>query len=412
MRTIILILALVPAALAQQMVNCATGTFSYSSLMAFGSQEVTILTDVSDNVHYNQITLSETTRFDNIEGLTVSMGRPGDKTNYEMTGARFALGVSSGDNNFWNTRPDTLQGLSTYSVVLAFMSTLGNLNAATAGVLTWEVCGYGTLPAEPNSYIVGDVAPATSDTAPNFGDGRLDMLDLTQLMYAVNNVPGYRPTACSDRFDAMDVYPVDAGSTRGGDGVLDARDLVREWFRVSNLDLDRPVRATRLGTCPTITGSAESQRNSEFALSHREALGRIVLGVAESSSEAERRVPLYLEPTRDGSRVALTVALGDQRSRLRFVPAPHTPHPLVRDDELGIVALAWLEGVNVKAGRRLLLGYVVGPSIAANLEVFGMSAYGLDDDGEILLEASPSSDTESAVKRTDIYRTLELQHCR
>ena len=40
------------------------------------------------------------------------------------------------------------------------------------------------------TYLVGDVAPYTSDTAPNFGDGALNILDLIQELFAVNNVPG------------------------------------------------------------------------------------------------------------------------------------------------------------------------------------------------------------------------------
>jgi len=50
--------------------------------------------------------------------------------------------VSSGDVNFWTSRPIPPQLTSTYSLVLNFAVTAGNVNAATAGSLTWEVCGY------------------------------------------------------------------------------------------------------------------------------------------------------------------------------------------------------------------------------------------------------------------------------
>ncbi len=107
------------------------------------------------------------------------------------------------------------------------------------------------LTIDEASYLVGDVYPYNSDIAPNFGDGNLNVLDLIQVLFAVNNLPSFRPTACSDRFDAMDLYPADTGTTRGGDGILDIRDLILELFRVNNLDLARPIRTTRGGVCPT-----------------------------------------------------------------------------------------------------------------------------------------------------------------
>jgi hypothetical protein len=230
--------------------------------------------------------------------------------------------------------------------------------------------------------------------APSFGDGNLNILDLIQELFAVNNVPGFRPAACSDRFDAMDVYPVDVGSTRGGDGLLDIRDLIRELFRVNNLDLDRPVRASRGGVC---AGGAGSKAESLTEASRRAALlprpraavqGALALGGAEKTGAAEERVPVYLEAGRDLVRVAVTFALGDQRSQLRFVPTAETPPSLVQDSQVGVVAVAWFEGVNVRAGERLLLGYVAGPTGAsANLKVYGMSGSGLDDNREVRLGA-------------------------
>jgi hypothetical protein len=51
--------------------------------------------------------------------------------------------------------------------------------------------------------------------------------------------------------------------------------------------------------------------------------------------------------------------------------------------------LAWLEGLNVPAGQRLLLGYITGPTgYAANLKVFGVSAGGLNDGHEVGLDIS------------------------
>jgi hypothetical protein len=59
-----------------------------------------------------------------------------------MTGAQVPLMVSGGDANFWTSRPIPPQLTGTYSIVLNFAVTAGNVNAATAGSLTWEACGY------------------------------------------------------------------------------------------------------------------------------------------------------------------------------------------------------------------------------------------------------------------------------
>lgn len=116
--------------------------------------------------------------------------------------------------------------------------------------------------------------------------------------------------------------------------------------------------------------------------------GTLALGDPEKPGEAEERVPVYLEAGRDLVRVAVTFALGDQRSQLRFVATADTPPSLVQDSQLGVVAVAWLEGVSVRTGERLLLGYVVGPTgVSANLKVYGASAVGSDDNREVRLAA-------------------------
>jgi hypothetical protein len=128
--------------LVQRAVECASGTTSHTALTAAAAnQEITIQTGISGNVRWDQVTISETTQFSGATGLTVSMGRPGTN-NYEMTGALVPLMVSGGDTNFWMARPIPPQLTSTYSIVLNFAVTSGNVNTATAGVLTWEVCGY------------------------------------------------------------------------------------------------------------------------------------------------------------------------------------------------------------------------------------------------------------------------------
>jgi hypothetical protein len=248
-------------------------------------------------------------------------------------------------------------------------------------------------------YLIGDVAPYTSDTAPNFGDGILNILDLIQELFAVNGIPGFVPAACSDRWDAMDTYPLDTATSRGGDGVLDIRDLIEELFRVNNLDTSRPVRTSLGGALPWAACAGGSSGNSKGASEvsrrpavpqrpHAAAQGALVLGRAEQSNVTEERIPVYLEAAQDLVRVAVTFALGDQQSQLRFVPTAAAAPSLVQDGQLGVVAAAWLNGVSVRAGERLLLGYVAGPvGASANLKVYGISASGLDDNREVSLEA-------------------------
>jgi hypothetical protein len=71
------------------------------------------------------------------------MGRPGSTTHAELTnGINFPLQASTDDFNYLSTHPIPPQITGTYDIVLNFAVTSGNVNAASAGVLTWEVCGY------------------------------------------------------------------------------------------------------------------------------------------------------------------------------------------------------------------------------------------------------------------------------
>ena len=122
--------------------TCQYGTTNSTALTAAaGNQEVTIQTGVLGTMRWDQVLVSETVQFAGTTGLTVSMGRPGSN-NCEMTGTQVPLMVSSGDANFWTARPMPPQLTGTYNLVLNFSVTSGNVNAATAGSLTWEVCGY------------------------------------------------------------------------------------------------------------------------------------------------------------------------------------------------------------------------------------------------------------------------------
>jgi hypothetical protein len=274
--------------------------------------------------------------------------------------------------------------------------TLANVAATTAGaqgvapVSVTLTPANGTITVQVvSTYLVGDVAPFTTNTVGGFGDGVLDIQDLIQEFFAVNNVS--TPPTCSDRFDAMDTSPADSGTTRGGNGVLDIQDLILEFFRVNNVDPSRPTRAS-LGLCPgstNMTANVATPARRAVAKPPAEIGGTLLLGSAEGSGTAQERVPVYLQAGRDLVRVALTFGLGDQKSQLRFEAAPGTVPSMLQDGQPGYVVAAWLEGLNVNAGQRLLLGYIVGPSGSAeNLKVFGVSASGLTDNRLVGLNVS------------------------
>ena len=297
-------------------------------------------------------------------------------------------------------RSDALAAASSYPAITLTVS----VTASSPGSVTnhVSVLGGGSPAAAGNdltsidatySYLAGDVAPYTSAIAPNFGDGVLDIRDLIQELFAVNSIPGFVPAACSDRLDAIDVYPPDTATARGGDGVLDIRDLILELFRSNNLDTSRPVRTSLRGTCGggssgnSIGPTATERRLTARPPSQIPAAGAVALGNPEPFGAGEERVPVYLEAKRDLMRVAVTFGLGDQQSELRFAQTPDTPPSLTHDSQLGVVTAAWLNGVSVRAGERLILGYITGPAgFSPKLKVFGFSASGVDDNREVALD--------------------------
>jgi hypothetical protein len=283
-----------------------------------------------------------------------------------------------------------------YAVTANYLMAVNLGSAQRTGTLIVAGQPFTVTQAVAAAYLIGDVAPYTTDTAPYFGDGILNILDLIQELFAVDNVPGFRPAACSDRFDAMDLYPADTASTRGGDGVLDIRDLILELFRVDNLDMARPVRTSPGGGCQSAdsqgaakTSGARPSHGAPPKLRAEIPSAVLLLGDPEALSETEERVSVTLKADRDLARVAVTFAMGDQLSDLGFVATAETPPSLAQDSLPGVVAAAWLAGLSVPAGERILLGYVEGPAGAlANLKVYGLSASGLDDNREVRLEVS------------------------
>ena len=296
------------------------------------------------------------------------------------------------------SRSDILAPGASYPAITVTVNVAGNALSPQVNLVTVSGGGSATASMTDSAavvakFVVGDVYSYTSDAAQSFGDGLLDIRDLILELFAVNSIPGYRPAACSDRFDAMDLYPADNGTTRGGDGLLDIRDLILELFRVNNLDLARPVRESRGGVCGS-SGTAGSTRldavrRAAAPPANREpAAGSLAVGLAERQADGSERAPVYLSAAQDLTRVAVTFGLGDGRSQLQFTPAAGATPSLLEERSLGVVAAAWLDGVSVQAGGRLLLGYVAGPSgTLANIEIYGVSASGLDDNREVRLEA-------------------------
>jgi hypothetical protein len=218
------------------------------------------------------------------------------------------------------------------------------------------VLGNGTAISFAASYLVGDVYPFSNDTQGGFGDGAINTLDLLAALRAITNIPGSVPAACSDRFDAIDAYPPDTGNTRGGDGAINTLDLLAILRKVTNVDPTRPVRASRGRVCTSaapISARPES-RNPEAVL--------------EAITEGTRTA-IYLRATSGLSLIGLSFSVGTEGA-VRFTPAALVPS--LTDTELpGILAVAWLEGLDLKAGGRILLGSLdnKGP-----LHFFGVSA--------------------------------------
>ncbi len=179
-------------------------------------------------------------------------------------GAAFTLTVTG--TNFWSGslvqwngafRPTTFVSKSqlTASISATDIATSGTaqvtvFNSAPGGSLS-NTLSFSIGAVGSNFYLVGDAFPSGSDTAGGFGDGVLNNLDLIYALRAVTNVPGYLPAACSDRFDAMDSFPLDTPTVRGGDGILNNLDLIRTLRRITNIDTSRPTRTARgLTPCP------------------------------------------------------------------------------------------------------------------------------------------------------------------
>jgi hypothetical protein len=257
------------------------------------------------------------------------------------------------------------------------------------------------LSIQAHSYLVGDAFPLGSDLngdgdkddAGEFGDGNLGILDLIYALRAVTSVPGYRPPACSDRFDAIDSHPADTPTVRGGNGTLNTVDLIYTLRRVTNVDTSRPRRYSR-SIQPCTAGAGEQVvaqafqpvqvTPASFSAGSSDPAGSLRLGEPREVAVGVWQVPVYLEARGDLDLAGLSFALAIDNQPgvrwVRFVTGEAKAPTLLDADVPGALSVAWLEGLHVAASQRLLLGYVeiagaeAGRLPASTLQFHGTSA--------------------------------------
>jgi hypothetical protein len=293
----------------------------------------------------------------------------------------------------------------TYTVRITGASgSLGSVN------MTLMAGANATISVAGHSYLVGDAFPLGSDQngdsdkddAGEFGDDQLQILDLIYALRAVTSVPGYRPPACSDRFDAIDSHPADTPTVRGGNGTLNTVDLIYTLRRVTSVDTSRPRRYSRNLVCPAGAGQELVAQASlpvvvAQAFQPVQPAARLQFGSPQAAEGGAVRVPVYLEAARALELAGLSFSLGMtglQPVTWNLEPGTAPPPTLVDPDVPGVLAVAWLEGLQVAAGQRLLLGYVeiagaeAGRLPAATLQFHGISANAPDGSEVRVAQAS------------------------
>ena len=281
------------------------------------------------------------------------------------------VGVVTGATVQWAGSPRP----TTYVSGSELTAQISDTDAATAGMFLVTVVnpapGGGTSAGMPftvhpaGSYLVGDAAPASGNNSGLFGNELLDNMDLILALRAVTSVPGFLPANCSDLFDAMDSYPVD-NAARGGDGMLDNLDLIATLRRVTNADTSRPRRATRGLVCSTMAPGllAMLARPAELP----SGAGAVEFQREQPAADGAARVAVYLSAHRDLDLGGLSLALGwtdsspAAQATLRFIPAAAGAPALLDDGLPGAIAAAWLGRLQLRAGQRLLLGFVDLPA--------------------------------------------------
>jgi len=298
-------------------------------------------------------------------------------TSLSNTTAQQSVGFGSANVNVSQPITGLTPGATYYYRVAA---------SSAAGTARGDVLSF-TTSTPANQYLAGDAFPLGSDhnadgdkdDAGEFGDGLLQILDLIYALRAVTSVPGYRPPACSDRFDAMDAFPADTATTRGGDGILNTVDLIYTLRRVTSVDTNRWWRSSR-NVQPCTSGAGQEVVTQGYGPpGPGQPAGRLQFGSPLALADGSTRVPVYLQAERVLALAGLSFSLqlsavsGTTAPRGSWDPEPGVvPAPtLVDADVPGMLAVAWLDGLRLEAGRRVLLGYVVG---AGSLRFQGISA--------------------------------------
>ena len=242
------------------------------------------------------------------------------------------------------------------------------------------------------TYLVGDVEFPSADgdldgdtdydDIGEFGDGILTNVDLIYALRAITSVPGYRPEPCSDRYDAIDSFPVDTETVRGGDGILNTVDLIYTLRRVTLVLTSRPRRLTRcLVPCPGAIAGPQAPPQSSGV-----AAGQLEFAAPSTDADGTVRVPVYLQASRDLALAGLAYGLGLQGASapLSFVKVPERVPTLIDTGVRGALAAAWLEPVTVKQQQRILLGQVTLSGLSqaqrasSSLVVYGVVADAAD----------------------------------
>jgi hypothetical protein len=237
------------------------------------------------------------------------------------------------------------------------------------------------------SYLVGDTYPLgtdknndnDTDDAGEFGNDALSIVDLIYALRAVTGITGWRPPACSDRFDAIDAYPVDTPTLRGGDAKLSITDLIITLRRVTGVDTSKPRRYSRNMVCPAGAGFTPMRVTTPIEQPETQAVG-LEFGAAEAGEGGKVRIPLYLVARGEAALAGLGFAVeleGAARVPLSFLANDAFQRSsLVDDGVVGVLALAWLNAFRLRPGQRVLLGWVEveAAGTAPTLHILGFDA--------------------------------------
>ena len=253
----------------------------------------------------------------------------------------------------------------------SYTVTVTGANGSSAGTPVSLSAGPNSTLLLSNSYLVGDSFPLLTDLdsdgffndAGEFGDGLLQTLDLIFTLRQVVSIPGFTAPTCSDRFDAMDSYPMDAPGTRGGDGVVDNLDLIATLRRVTNVDTSRPARGTRGLVC-----SSSSMAPASVEKPAGVAVAQLEMGPAQEDG----RIPVFLRNSNSLTLTALSLSIGGAGQKLTFVGVDGAKPTLNDNGATGFLAVAWLDGFYAPAGRTLI-GYVEGVN-GAPIQFYGVRA--------------------------------------